>query len=77
MEFLERSLLIIEGDDDAQVGPLGLDVPRLRGTLLMRAPLLVLLLRGCRGSFGSFLGLRRFGCLVGHRCEVPVELACG
>ena len=76
MEFLERFLLVVEGDDNAQIGPLGLVVPLRLGTLLMGAPLLVLLLRGCRGSLGSVAGLRGFGCLVGHRCEIPVELAC-
>jgi hypothetical protein len=75
MEFLERFLLIVERDDDAQIGPLGRVVPLLRGTLLLGTPLLVPLLRGRRGSLGSFPGLRRFGCLVGHRCEIPVELA--
>jgi hypothetical protein len=74
VEFLERFLLVVEGDDDAQIGPLGLVLPMLLRALLLGAPLLVLLLRGCRRSLGLLPGLRRFGCLVGHRCGIPVEL---
>jgi hypothetical protein len=75
VEFLERLFLIKEGDNDAQIGPLGLVVPMLLGALLLGAPLLVLLLRGCRRNLRPLLGLRKLGCLVGHRYGIPVELA--
>ena len=73
--LLERLFFIVKGDHDAQIGPLGLVVPMLLGALLLGAPLLVLLLRGGRRSLGSLLGLRKLGCLVGHRYGIPVELA--
>jgi hypothetical protein len=47
----------------------------LLGALLLGAPLLVLLLRGCRRNLRPLLGLRKLGCLVGHRYGIPVELA--
>jgi hypothetical protein len=76
VELLERLFFVEKRDDDAQIGPLGLRIPLLLGTLLIGAPLLVLLLRGCGGRLGSFPGLGgRIGCLIAHRVGSRDELA--